>query len=111
MKKHKLSLESDLKSGDISEIHKKMKQKENCVYGLEMVNIYGNAMMYQVRYPAPSSCSNSYLQTPPQTPAPSPTFGNSSPPPFPPASYGSGGERQSYVHKQYPNTLYRPGLR
>ena len=62
--------------------------------------------MHQVRYPTLSSGSNSYRKTLP-APVPSPMFGNSSPS----ANYGYSGETRNYVHKQYPNTLYRPVLR
>ena len=106
MKKHKLSLECDLKREEMFLEFKQDKAKKNRQQELEIAKICTNAMMHQVRYPAPSSGINSYLQTPPQALTPCRMFGNSSPP----ASYGYGEETQNYVHKQHPNTLYRPGL-
>ena len=65
---------------------------------LEMAKIYANTMMHQVRYPAPSSGSNSYLQTPPQALTPSPMFGNSNPL----ASYGYGREHRTMFTNSTP---------
>lgn len=107
MKKYRIeSLESDLKPEAMLLKFKQDEANKNRERALEIAKIYANAVMHQVRYLAPGSGSNSYLQTPSQAPAPSHMFGNSSPL----ASYGYGVETQSYVHKQYRNTLYRQGL-
>ena len=106
MKKYKLSLESDLKPQDMLLKFKQDEANKNRERALEIAKIYANVVMHQVRYLAPGSGSNNYLQTPPQAPAPSHMLGNSNPL----ASYGYGVETQSSVHKQYRNTLYRQGL-
>ena len=110
MKKHKLSLESDLQRDEMFLKFKQDKVKKTVRTNLkwqkftQMQWCIKFDVLHQVRAVIViSKLPHKLLRHPLCLEIPTP------PPATPPASYGYGRETQNYVHKQYPNTLYRPG--